>query len=296
MRVRSKNGRGRSRLGRRPNLRRGGRARFTIRGPRRLLFGRRGPEPKYLDTATPQYLNSVSLTGGALPGNQDSSIFTVPALAGRINGDQVTDIPGGSGVSQRIGNRVQIKSLRFSGILTACRFSGALLNINQYRGAADDNGLMGEQSSAVLDGGGAPDAGTKFVRTSFRLMIVRDSGVSTSLGSPPAPLLSALQDIITPGGGWSWNTGFLNLSTLGRYEMLTDRTIICDNDDPQKQVVFTVPVNKTCRFGSGSSTDFREGAIYVFLVAQVEDANAVVLPPSVYPGMNANVRIKYMDV
>lgn len=296
MRVRSKNGRGRPRLGRRPNLRRGGRARFTIRGPRRLLFGRRGPEPKYLDIGTPQYLNSISLTGGAVPGKEDSSIFTVQALAGRINGDMVTDIPGGSGVSQRIGNRVQIKSLRFSGILTACRFSGALLNINQYRGVTDDNGVMGEQSAAVNATGGFPDAGTKFVRTSFRLMIVRDSGVSTSLGSPPAPLMAALQDVITPSGGWSWNTGFLNLSTLGRYEMLTDRTIICDGDDPQKQIVFTVPVNKTCRFGSGSSTDFREGAIYVFLVAQVEDANAVLLPPSVCPGMNANVRIKYIDV
>lgn len=296
MRVRSKNGRGGRRLSRRPNLRRGGRARFTIRGPRRLLLGRRGPEPKYLDTATPQYLSSVTLTGGAVPGSHDSSVFTVPTVAGRINGDQITDIPGGSGVSQRIGNRVHVKSVRFSGVLTACRFSGAQLTQAQYRGAVDDNGIMGEQSAAVVDIGGNRDAGTKFVRTSFRLMIVRDSGVSTSLGVPPAPLLAALQDILTPGGGWSWNTGFLNLSTLGRYEMLTDRTIICDGDDPQKQVVFTVPVNKTCRFGSGSSTDFREGAIYVFLVAQVEDANAVVLPPSVFPGMNANVRIKYMDV
>ena len=153
-------------------------------------------------------------------------------------------------------------------------------------------GAVTESSGLAASSAWTPQ---KFIRTTFRLVFVRDRMVSLNTSVPAAPHSPGIDDIFQIGGSL-YTTANLNLASLGRFQVLYDRKFTCDSDDPQRSLTVSIPLNAPCHFGGAGAQDVREGAVYWLAFATSAGIDSAtlgfrMLPPSIAK----TVRIAYTD-
>ena len=139
----------------------------------------------------------------------------------------LTNIDPGTTASTRIGNMVAPKFLTVKGVVCAATLAD----------------VGDAETTDKLEAGSATKVTTRFVRTSVRIMIVRDKSMNEKG-------YVSYEDVFEPpmqtsmGGAGPESNPFLwnrKLNTLGRYEILKSGEFTLDQTDPQKSFTWLVP-------------------------------------------------------
>lgn len=112
--------------------------------------------------------------------------------------------------------------------------------------------------------------------TKLRVVLVRDK---QQIGDT-APAYSDVYD--TAGG----TQAFLNKLTVGRFDILYDRLVDLDDNNPQRIVEKYIPLNSHIRFNGSASTDVQKGGLYVMLLSD-QATNT--------PSVTCLTRVMYID-
>lgn len=249
-------------------------------------------ESKYFDDNGQTVLSVISPRSFGFGTNLDVTEYLQPVVSGRVLPFLLSAIAQGAGANQRVGNRIMMRNVRFSAILSAAQLIGAPFSQAELAGNVGNLGAATESSGLAASSAWTPQ---KFIRTTFRVMFVRDRMVSLTGSVPSAPLSPAIDDILALGGGL-YTTANLNLASLGRFQILYDRKFTCDSDDPQRSLTMNVSLNAPCHFGGAGATDVREGAIYFMVFATTTAIESTTLLARFYgPSATYNTRLTYTD-
>ena len=249
-------------------------------------------ESKYWDDNGQALLSVVSPRSYGHGTNLDVTEYLQPVVSGRVLPFLMSAIAQGAGATQRIGNRIMMRNVRFSCILSAAQLIGGNYDAGGLTGVTGNLGAVTESSG---NSGVAAITPQKFIRTTFRIVFVRDRMVSLNTSVPAAPHSPGIDDIFQIGGGL-YTTANLNLASLGRFQILYDRKFTCDSDDPQRSLTVNLALNAPCHFGGAGATDIREGAIYFVAFATTTAIESTTLLTRFYgPSATYNTRLAYTD-
>lgn len=253
-------------------------------------------ESKYFDSNGQIVLSVISPRAAGFGPDLNLTEFLLPVSAGRIIPVILSDIPQGAAANQRVGNRIMLRHIRFSCILSAAQLIGGMYDAIPITGTGPGNqGAITESSGMIAHTGHSGVIPQKFIRTTFRIVFVRDRMVSLSGSVPAAPIGPSIDDIFELGGGL-YTTANLNITSLGRYQILYDRKFTCDSDDPQRSLTVNIPLNAPCHFGGAGRSDAREGAIYWLAFATSAGIDSATLGGRMIPPSIANTaRLAYTD-
>lgn len=252
-------------------------------------------ESKYFDDNGQTVLSVISPRSFGYGTNLDVTEYLQPVVSGRVLPFLISAIAQGAGANQRVGNRIMMRNVRFSAILSAAQLIGGNYDAAPISGTVGNVGAITESSGIFAHTGHAGVIPQKFIRTTFRVVFVRDRMVSLTGSVPSAPLSPAIDDIFAIGGGL-YTTANLNLGSLGRFQILYDRKFTCDSDDPQRSLTMNVSLNAPCHFGGAGATDVREGAIYFMVFATTTAIESTTLLARFYgPSATYNTRLTYTD-
>lgn len=269
---------------------------FGMRSRRASLRLFTGSESKFFDSTTATTLSSIGLISTGLASSLDSTVYTTPAVGSRVVPLLLSNIPGGSQVDQRVGNVVRAQHWRVRMVLGAAQLIGSSINALQIQGTNDNFGQVTESAGNVVSGDEPFSTPQKYIRTTFRVVLLRDTQVSLSAVVPSAPISPSVDDIFSAPGGVSFVLANLNVQTLGRYSILYDRNFTCDSDDPQRSLVVNIPMSAPIRFGGASGTDIRAGHLYMCIFAQSAGLNSSLIGSKFHgPNIVWSSRIKYSD-
>ena len=254
-------------------------------------------ESKYLDDNGQSVLSVISPRSAGFGFDLNVTEYLQPVVSGRVLPLLLSHIPQGPGATQRIGNRVMMRNVRFSCILSAAQLKGGNYSDQPLAGIVSNSGAVTE-SAFVAPADNIAEANwtpQKFIRTTFRIVFIRDRMISLTGSVPSAPLSPGIDDILDFGGGL-YTTANLALASLGRYQILYDRKFTCDSDDPQRSLTLNVSLNAPCHFGGAGATDIREGAIYWMAFATTAGIDSDNLVGRFYgPSVSFNTRLAYTD-
>lgn len=174
-----------------------------------------------------------------VPGNSGPVSYTGTAFVQ----DLFKGLPQGTNATSRVGNVIRVKYLKGNITFTAATMKNSAASAaNSQYGEA----LLQDASNELV----------QFLRTTVRCVIVRDLQVnSTSEQIEWGTVFSNLS-------GTSGVHSELNVGTMGRFKILSDKLIELDADDPQKTVKFIFRNLGNVRYsgpeataGSPASTD-----------------------------------------
>lgn len=285
--------RGGRRVRRRVGVSRGRGVGFRSRRMSLRLYSR--TESKYWDDNGQTILSVISPRSYGYGDNLDVTEYLQPVVGGRVLPYLISAIAQGAGATQRVGNRIMMRNVRFSCILSAAQLKGGLYLNDELTGSTNNVGTITESSGLGSNYGTAAVVPQKFLRTTFRIVFVRDRMVSLNTSVPAAPHSPGIDDIFALGGGL-YTTANLNLTSLGRFQVLYDRKFTCDSDDPQRSLTMNVSLNAPCHFGGAGSTDIREGAIYFMVFAATAGLESASVTGRFFgPSVTYNTRLAYTD-
>ena len=252
-------------------------------------------ESKYFDDNGQSVLSVVSPRSAGFGSNLNVTEYLQPVVSGRVLPLLLSHITQGAGATQRVGNRIMMRNVRFSAILSAAQLVGGLYLNDELSGSTTNVGTVTESSGLGSNYGSAAVVPQKFIRTTFRIVFVRDRMVSLNGSVPSAPVSPGIDDIFDFGGGL-YTTANLSLASLGRYQVLYDRKFTCDSDDPQRSLTLNVSLNAPCHFGGAGPTDIREGAIYWMAFATTTGIDSGSVTGRFFgPSLSYNTRLAYTD-
>lgn len=260
----------------------------------RRMAVRLGPrtESKYVDTNGQIILSNIAPRGSTITPSLSMTEYLPEVVSGRVIPLLFSGIPQGPSATQRIGNRVFVRNIRMSMILNAAQLVGANYAEDQYEGKLNNNGAITENPGIWSGTGAFPQ---KYIRTTFRLVVLRDRMVSLTGSVPAAPLAPSIDDVFESGGAL-YTTANLNVSSLGRYQLLYDRKFTCDSDDPQRSMTANISLNAPSHFGGAGATDVREGALYFLAFAASGGIDAVGIGSRFWPpALGFSWRVAYTD-
>jgi hypothetical protein len=197
--------------------------------------------------------------------------FTYEASSGLSN--NITKIRQGTTADARIGNVVRLQSLRCGFTAIAARRTG--------------------NAPPAIDVPALPDSA--YMRTSIRVCIVRDLQVNNTQN------FIQYNDVFSYGSVASGGADILaprNLSNMGRFQVLYDKIINLDSDDPQKSWVYTIPFsNKSLRFNGPSEEALQtKGLYFISAAACAIDENSPTEPIINYvPQVQFSSRLAFKD-
>lgn len=253
-------------------------------------------ESKYFDFAGQLALSNIALRSSGLASSLDATEYYFPINAGRVTAALLTNIAQGPAVNQRIGNRVFLRRFRANVLLNAAQLIGTkTFDADQLAGINDNFGQVTESGGNVSAAGAPFVTPQKYIRTTFRFVILRDRMVSLNASVPAAPVPPSIDDIFEVGGG-VFTLANLNVQSLGRYQLLYDRKFTCDSDDPQRSLSLSIPIGAPAHFGGAGGTDIREGAIYFVCFALSGGLNSSLIGAKFHaPSIIWTGRTQYTD-
>ena len=199
---------------------------------------KRDVEKKYHDMIVKYDSTKLNWTASSESGLMHSA-------AGGLRSDMLKGVPQGVGIGERIGNMIKVRYVKGSISLTANRITNSTVG--------SENAQNGE--SAVNANGGDL---LQFVRTTYRVAVVRDLQVnSTDPGVAWSQVFYGLAELPTQME--------LNVATMGRFQVLMDKTVTLDADDPQKVVNFMFRNVGKVRYNGpeGSSPALTDSGLYL---------------------------------
>lgn len=262
------------------------------------LFSR--PEFKFHDVVGAEVLASFGVLPGTVGvGSSATTYFTTPASGGRVIPTLLSAIPGGSNAISRIGNSVLGRHGLLKVVLSAGQLRGGSVTAVGFAGNADNLGVVTEGGTgAVYDSSAGVNPITlaqKFFRTSFRIVVFRDTMVSLNASVPAVPIPPSIDDVFQVSQT-SYVLANLNIETLGRYSLLYDRMFTCDSDDPQRTVSVSLPLMSHIRYGGAADDDIRAGQLYLCVFAEAAGMDLTTAGARlIAPVANYSWRLKYLD-
>lgn len=253
-------------------------------------------EFKYFDFSGQTLLSNIALRSSGVSSSLDATEYILPVVSGRVPASLLSRIEQGPAVNQRIGNRVLIRRFRANVMLNAAQLIGTkTFDADQLAGINDNFGQVTESSGNVSAAGAPFVTSQKYIRTTFRFVILRDRMVSLNASVPAAPIPPSIDDIFEIGGG-AYTLANLNVQSLGRYQLLYDRKFTCDSDDPQRSLSLSVPIGAPAHFGGAGALDIREGGIYFVCFALSGGLNSSLIGAKFHaPSVVWSGRIQYTD-
>jgi len=179
----------------------------------------------------------------------------------------------GSGATGRIGNKINGKWLNVGVTLEAAKSP-----LNQG----------GEQVNAMGGGGSTP---AFYMKTNFRLVLVKDMQVNNSTGT-----VSWTDVFGTGDAGLETSFGAndkLEIGNMGRFRIMSDRRVTVDGTDPLKNIQMGCAPGKI-RYNGGSIGALTDKGYYLLVAQDVTgDANTIA---TVLPGtMRFTSRLTFTD-
>lgn len=244
------------------------RRRYPLRKVAKRSFTKKFAVASYSKDIEKKYKNDVQLINGVSrmtptvwnyqgivaesDGNVAAYSFGTNTTSGTKVQNMLTGIASGAGVLQRIGNKVTPKYLKGTVTLIA----NAVDNTTVTAGT-------GEQI------GNSTGARATFVRTTYRIVFVKDKQMN---GSNTAVRWNDVFEPATSNGGPSSE---LSIQNMGRFQILYDRMIEMDGDDPQKIVPFMISGGKIGEVRFGSSAEMSTTDKQVLMVWSCWTGNCV---------------------
>ena len=189
---------------------------------------KRDAEKKYRDMIVKYASSKLSWTAGSESGMQFSG-------AAGYQSDMLKGVPQGVGIGERVGNVVKARYVKGSISLSANRMTKPT--------AAGENEQNGE--SAVNATGGSL---LQYMRTTYRVAVVRDLQVnSTDAGIQWGQVFFGLAELPTQME--------LNVANMGRFQVLWDKTVTLDANEPQKDLKFMLKNLGTVRYNGPEGTN-----------------------------------------
>lgn len=214
----------------------------------------RNVERKYFDKT--YQANSLEVLTGQTAGGQGGaggvtyisnlwgnySFGNVQASASAISNDMLKGLATGTTARTRIGNKIKVKYVK-----GAFTFTAATVNA-----VASDQG--GESTVTASTG-----AGPQYLRTSFRMVIVKDLQVNSTDTNV------TWQQVFDTTGLQAGVHSELNVDNMGRFIVLGDKIFTVDADEPQKTCPFMVMGKDvgSVRYNGPSDTALTDKGVYV---------------------------------
>lgn len=270
--------------------------RYTTRRPAKPRFAMVGyvkdTETKYNDRALKgnhtvmEYIRDIDPSNtGPPPGLLGSNTSWSPILMGSTTppsgsvhqwtamGNLLTGLAGGTGVSERVGNKIRVKWMKIRLTFNAAAVEGVFGDTKN-----DNNGES--VLNAVND---ASNAWQSYLRTTFRMCVVMD----TQVNSPDDFI--AWNDVMSTfddgdNAGMGGPHGEPKISSMGRFRILSDRTYELDSTDPQKTTTVMLRNIGDVRYASSGRGARVNKGIWVIYSALTNGSNAFVgnMIPSVH--------------
>lgn len=237
----------------------------------------RNVETKYHDKAIGTLTKNMSKTGSVTPGAPETtqaaamgafaesdrwfitSMNTESSNPGSPGSLYASDLMKGIGtgttVTGRIGNKIRVKWMKI-------RYTVTAPYVNNTKSDAD-NAQYGE---SALNAKSVEADGTlsQFVRATVRVMIVKDTQVNST------DEVIKWDDVMESCNGFGPDTGCTNgvhselrISNMGRFQVLSDRTMELDADDPQKTKVVMLRGIGQVRYNGPGVNALTDQGIYV---------------------------------
>lgn len=142
----------------------------------------------------------------------------------------ITGIGSGTTATTRIGNIISPKYLTISGTIVAASTTPKIGGQYHQDGETVATWNENEDSDVTIKWV------KRFVRTTIRVLVIRDKFMNEKGYVEWEDVFSGT-DANEPK--YLWNR---NINTIGRYEILKDKTINLDQDDPQKPIKMLIPL------------------------------------------------------
>lgn len=197
-----------------------------------------------------------------------------PATGSGTAQNLVAGLQQGAGVTGRIGNKINGKWLSVGITVEAAKSP-----LNQG----------GEQVNATGGSGATP---AYYMKTNFRLVLVKDTQVNNSTNAV------SWAEVFGTGEQGSNGTSFgasdkLDISNMGRFRIMSDRRVTVDGTDPLKNIQMGCATG-TIRYNSGVDGALTDKGFYLLVAQDVTgDANSIA---TVLPGtMRFTSRLTFTD-
>ena len=225
--------------------------------------------------------NSSGIMNGAMYISMNWQRYAFGALAGPTAGsnDMLKGLETGTTARTRIGNKVKAQYLK-----GAFTFGAALCAPMDAAGATNKGGQGGES----MIGGAA--AGTQYLRTSYRFMIVKDMQVNSTDAQV------RWDQVMDTTGTQAGIHSELNVDNMGRFVVLEDRRFTVDADSPQKTVPFKINGSRigSVRYNGPSVTALTNSGVCVVFAAYVFGYDSVAANITL-PSPVGNSRLCFTD-
>jgi len=203
----------------------------TVSRPKFALTGyTRDTERKYYDKSMKTAQTMLSWDDSSKTGAQSSHTWITTRFPGGSGNatdvtayvqDLVKGVPQGTNATSRIGNKINVKYLK--GTIT---LSANWVNNEEetYTDAQYGESVIGISGGALR----------QYVRTTFRLVIVRDLQVNS------VDKEISWSQVFAGLNGTSGVHAELNIANMGRFRVCMDKLISVDADDPQKTIRYQI--------------------------------------------------------
>lgn len=165
-----------------------------------------------------------------------------------VSNDMLKGLGTGTTARTRIGNKLKVKYIKGAFTFTAAGLSAAASN-------------QGGESTVTTP----TAAGPQFLRTTFRMVIVKDLQVNSTDTNV------TWQQVFDTTGLQAGVHAELNVDNMGRFIVLGDKIFTVDADEPQKTCPFMVNGKDvgSVRYNGPSDTALTDKGIYVVWAAFV---------------------------
>ena len=156
--------------------------------------------------------------GAPMPNSPESS-----PQGASWQGNLLRGLPQGTTATSRVGNVINVKYIKGNITVTA--------NTKRNKTTTLNNGQYGEAVVAPVSTG--EDSLVQYVRTTYRVVVVRDLQVNSTSTSGVT-----WDTVFSSVNGTSGVHSELNVDNMGRFRIMMDRIVNLDADDPQKTIPF----------------------------------------------------------
>lgn len=176
-----------------------------------------------------------------------------PGVIPSVPSNLLANVPSGATIRNRIGNKI---SPRF--VKGAVTFTAAVFETNKTIG--DRSPMNGES----LHPGGL-DLKQQYMRTSYRMVLVKDSQVNSTDTFIP------WQEVFETNRFITGVHSELSLKNLGRFTILSDRVFQLDADDPQITIPFNIRGSSigNVRFNGHEVDSYTDKGVHILFSAFV---------------------------
>lgn len=191
------------------------------------------------------------------------------ATSGLAQRNLFVGITQGTTVSTRIGNRINVKYIKFSMIVEASMRT-IDTDTTEWNGThQDNNGELVTNTTENLDN----TTRKVYQKTAYRIVLVKDTRYNNATNVVDwQEVFSSLNTGGIAGIAQPASCDNLNIENMGRFQILKDIRCVVDADDPMKTIAWTQTGVGPVRYNSGAGDALTNFGYYILLGCDIMDS------------------------